>query len=535
MAAALPLGLYVATGYGGQDFEFHYTLWLALHDAWAAHEWSFGWSPGANYGLGEPSLCFYPPLSPLIGAAASFLLPARFLPAAVSWMVLFAGGVSMYLAGHTLLRPRHRLPAALLYTFSPCLFLLLFLRGSIAEAWTAALLPLAFALFLRAVSLGELRMAGFASSLLAAMWLFDIPVAIGFFYAFLAATAGLAWRQRSWKTLIVGLSVQGTAGLIAAFRLLPGLREKAWISPERLLVYDFRDTLQFRSYPRGNAPLDTAAVILVVAGLVAGLCSWRLRQVKKEATNAASAALLIFSVFAVFFQLAVSVPLWRLLPEFRFVLFAHRLLSLLVLAAILNLFEAPISNRLRRIGAAALVSCSLVAVLFFLRLPPLHHFATFAILQTITEHGYRGVLEYLPAKAPAALGDPEVQQKLLQSLQAAETQCAASTIEHRPNLLVLRTHNEARCRVQPAVFAYPFWTATLDGRTSLPLEANPADLLRVTVPPGDHVISFTFTAQTPLRFWSKVVSLLTFLFAMSWYWLVRAWDARATDGHTAPR
>ncbi len=141
-AAALPLVLYAITGYGGQDFEFHYTLWLALHDAWAAREWFFGWSPGANYGLGEPSLCFYPPLSPFIGAVLSFLVPAHFLPASVSWLVLFTSGVSMYLAGKTLLAPHHRLPAALLYIFSPCVFLLLFLRGSIAEAWTAALLPL---------------------------------------------------------------------------------------------------------------------------------------------------------------------------------------------------------------------------------------------------------------------------------------------------------------------------------------------------------------------------------------------------------
>ena len=197
-AAALPLAIYMVTGYGGHDLRFHYTLWLALHDAWAAKEWFFGWSPGANYGLGEPSLCFYPPLSPLIGAVLSFLVPARLLPAAVSWLVLSASGGCMYLAAKSLLAPRHRFPAALLYTFSPCVFLLLFLRGSIAEAWTAALLPLTFALFLRAVSMGEERLAGFACCLLAATWLFDIPFAIGLFYALFVRTVVVACWQSCW-------------------------------------------------------------------------------------------------------------------------------------------------------------------------------------------------------------------------------------------------------------------------------------------------------------------------------------------------
>ncbi len=240
---------------------------------------------------------------------------------------------------------------------------------------------------------------------MAATWLFDIPIAIGFFYAFLSMTIGIAWWQRRWRPLIVGVLVQCLAGLIAAYRLLPGLKERPWISSERLLIYDFRDSLQFVSYPRGNEPLDTAAVILVLAGIVAAFCFWRLRPGKGHPWKGSSVALLGLALFAVFFQLTISIPLWKLLPEFRFVLFAHRLLSLLVLAAVFSLFESPISSRLRATGACALLGCSLVAVALFLRLPPLQHFATFSVLQARVEHGYRGVLEYLPAKAPAGAGD----------------------------------------------------------------------------------------------------------------------------------
>ena len=148
--------------------SFHATLWLALHDAWAAHQWELGWSAAANFGLGEPASCFYPPLSPIIGAALSFLLPFRLVPGVVIWLIFAVSGFSMFRAAAAWLDPRYRLLAALLYMFNPYLLTTLLFRGSIAEAWVQAVLPLAFLLFYRVIGERRLEVAGFAICLLAA-------------------------------------------------------------------------------------------------------------------------------------------------------------------------------------------------------------------------------------------------------------------------------------------------------------------------------------------------------------------------------
>ena len=182
--ALLPLLFYSLAGYGGDDYRFHITSWIELHNAWSAHEWTLGWSQWSQYGFGEPRFCFYPPISLLIGSALTFLMPLRLVPATVVWLAVSLGGLTMYMVAGRMLPREQRLNAAILYMFNPYLVLTIVKRFAIAELWVQALLPLTFLCFYVAVSAYRVRAIALFACLLAFGWLTNIPEAIAIFYAF---------------------------------------------------------------------------------------------------------------------------------------------------------------------------------------------------------------------------------------------------------------------------------------------------------------------------------------------------------------
>ncbi len=511
LAALLPLILYIALGYGGQDFSFHAASWLELHNSWRAHEWELGWAQWAQFGFGEPRFCFYPPLSFLLGGALSFLLPFRWVPGVVVWLLLTVSGGAMYLAAGQLLGPERRLRAALLYMFNPYLLVTIMLRFAIAEAWVQAILPLSFLCFYRASTEGHRRAAVLLAGLFACGWLTNIPEAIAVFYTFAAVAVALALRARSLRPLLPVLLAQAFSLALAAFRLLPAFVEQAWIHPEALLHYDYRAYLRPWKLPPPHTLTGICAAFAVCAFFFTWAGAAGAGRRALHANTLLPLCLLTMASFVAFVQLPLAAPFWAFLPEFKFVLFPFRFLPFLSLAVVFALHLKPSGATLRRAASAVLVLLAMAPMFAFTRLLPFQRFSSIGASALSWQGGLEGVREYVPAGVPETRAEPDVERSLAKGGPFASPDCTATLVGRSPNARLIRVGKTQGCVLTLKTFYYPFWRASLPDHSPLPVRGNREGLLTVSVPPGVTEFTLRFMPATRTRTAANILSLLSFL------------------------
>jgi hypothetical protein len=503
----------------GHDIAFHAGSWLD-----AAGQWREGivfprWAEWANHGFGEPRFIFYPPLSWMLGAALSFVVPWNAVPGVFVVLVQTLAGMCAFALARRVLPERAALFGAFCYAANPNALLIVYLRSDFAELLASVFFPL---LFLVTFELnGTLENRGRSSArgmglfgiIFAVVWLSNAPAGVLASYSVALLFVWAAVTEKSWLPL-----ARGAAGIVlgfglAAFYVVPAAYEQRWVNITQALSTGLLPKENFLYTQIGdpehnlfNWVASSAAILMIILTGAAALAARRGmmdedgRGEKKKLWD----ALLLLSAAATLLMLRVTAILWNVLPELRFVQFAWRWMSILAVAFAVYLGATVVSRRLSWL-MAALVLAILGGTGVFLGKQGWWDGEDIPTLQAAIEKddGFDGTDEYdplsddhynLPAKAPLVRMLPPDNDS--SNMTNAIVSVKKWTAEEK----VLRVKARGPLRLALRLINYPAWRVEVNGRKIAPERADDYDQMIVPVAAGESQVRVLFT-----RTWDRTL------------------------------
>jgi uncharacterized membrane protein len=494
----------------GHDFIFHISSWLDV-----AHQWREGvayprWAEWANWGFGEPRFIFYPPASWLVGAALVSALPAGLAPGALTWLALVLAGASMWKLARDWLPGRQAAAAAIFFTINPYHLVIVYYRSDFAELLASALFPLLVWGSLRVIREGWHGAAALAA-VSACIWLSNAPAAVIATYS-LALLLGVGCLlRRSLQPAMVGATAAAGGLALAAFYVLPAAWEQRWVQIKEILATNLRPEQNFL-FTHGSDPefvlfnlkvSSVACGIMLITSLAAIFAARRRKDNPDMWWMMAS-----LGGVSIFFMSRVSFPLWRYLPELRFLQFPWR--WLVPLGMVFAIFSAAAVNELRRQRvwwlALLIVIAGLGAAIVYDAWWDTEDVPN--LIEAIASgHGYEGTDEYaplgcnhylLPNGGPLSGDEPGPPNPRIARLDPASWKIVpASGIRlHEESWSaerkVFTAESPDAAMLAIRLINYPAWEVQVDGQETQPGSLPKTAQMIVPVPAGSHRVEITF-------------------------------------------
>jgi hypothetical protein len=381
----------------GQDMPFHLQSWLdAAAQLRHGHYPQWAFTPAWN--AGEPRFIFYPPLSWLLGALLTALLPISAAPIAYIFLALTASGFAMHHLAKHYVSPPAALLASAFYLANPYMLFCAFERTAFAELLAAAWIPLLFL----AVFRPQPTIRGVAVPI-ALLWLTNAPAAVMGCYTFaLIATLRVASRlvddfssRPKARSTVVESGVPGKRSRLAgvqrpassnglstlrlaltftlgtllglalpAFYLIPAAHQRRFVQVAMAIIPNMRYQDNFLFTHTTDTPHNivnhtaSTLAITVLALTVVAISVLILTRTKSVISTEAQRSgetpvfvsapklvLALLTTLIAFLLIPLSSPIWEHLPNLAYLQFPWRLLT--ILSAILAFTIALLLNKLR--------------------------------------------------------------------------------------------------------------------------------------------------------------------------------------------
>ncbi len=496
----------------GHDFSFHAASWMD-----AAAQWRDGivlprWTAGANHGFGEPRFIFYPPLSWMLGAALSFLVPWIYVPAVFIVLTQTLAGLAAFALGRRLFSSPGALLCAAAYTANPYSLLIVYMRSDFAEQLAMAFFPLILLATLRLMGFVESppgsdgRNVAFLSVIFAAVWLCNVPAGVLTSYSLAALFVFSAVTFTSWRPLVRGSAALALGLGLAGFYLAPAIHEQSWVNISQALASGLQPSQNFLyaviadvEHNSFNRIASTTAVLMIALTAIFAAASYP--RVRKENARGLSKPvwmiLGILLVMSAFLMLRVSNVFWMMLPKLRFVQFPWRWMSILALPFACSFAAAMTGNNTRRHwmapGTAALAMVLAGTAAWMVRHTWWDTEDIPVLLEAIqNDEGFEGVDEYDPAGDDHSdLPEKSPRVKLLHAGESMSVVTGARIhVEHwsaeRKELRVT-AHEPSRLALR--LLNYPAWRVEVNDSAVVPEPADGTGQMIVPLASGQsHIV-----------------------------------------------
>ncbi len=543
----------------GDDFEFHLVSWLNAQQSWLHGIPYPHWAPSPNFGAGEPRFIFYPPITWMLGAALGLVLPWTFVPVAMTFLLLAATGLAVRTLARQVLPDAPATLAGCAAIFSGYVLFTTYFRTAFAELAGGFWIPLLLLFALRdrnpAASLWSRALDGSALPLalaVAGAWLSDAPVGVMASYLLAAVALAAALLARSWFPIVRAfISIALGVGLSALY-LIPAAWEQRWVAITQAAGVNGDPGLRIENnwlFPHHADPalngrdqalhfISPVAVSMIAVAMVSLLALWlrgRLSTGRHGDSSSASARKLdgrslisrwwipLASIppIVLFLMLPISLPVWNLLPEVRFLQFPWR--WLLVVEAPMAIFFAaavwPETSRRRWLRPSVACFCALgfLAVTAFAAGHFFRDDVEYDDLQTIlAKHdsgaGFVGTDEYAPPGADNSVVAKGMPDACLAGNFDTELGIAP-TSEDNPVWLPAQGSCIATATANPRqqehlriatvaphagflilrLRSYPAWRITLNGQPATNLPARVDGLIAIPLSEGPVAVSVDWT------------------------------------------
>jgi hypothetical protein len=481
----------------GHDFEFHLYSWLEVLSQWKQGIVYPRWAALAHFAYGEPRFIFYPPASWLLGAALSTVFPWTLVGSIYIWLVLVAGGVSMFLLARQWLTRRDATFAAVLYAVNPYHLVIVYWRSAFAELLASSLLPLLLLLLLRKNETHR-RVTVSLAVLLASAWLINEPAAVMIHYSLALLVVVIAWQRRSPRLLFAAAAAVVLGAALAAFYLFPAVYEQKWVNIAEAVSSGVRpgDNFLFThtadaDHNAFNSIVSWVALAEIALTIVA---AWAARSWRSH-NRMLWCSLVIWATAGAVLSLPLTRPLWTFLPELRFMQFPWRWLLCLNVP-----FSLLIVMGLRRWTSRVAVYLAMLCVLAFgwqhYQPPWWDKSADLREMQDnmATGVGYEGTDEYTPRGADAYNVDKDARRVTVDGPAHA----AIRVSQWNPEFKLFTAEMSAPDNLALHLFNYPAWRVEVNGR---PVQAGTREdtgQMLVPVEAGANRVQITF-----IRTWDR--------------------------------
>ena len=532
-AALLMLPAFLHGIPNGDDAAMHYRRHADFIEAMREGVWYPRWLPRSNFHQGTPVMLYYPPLPYYVTAAINVIVNAPFVALTIGcWLGLLLSGLTMYVFGRQLLPRWAALLAAVFYMALPYHLFDFYHRTALSEFWAFAWLPLVLDATRRVAEGRGLRATLYLGASFAALLLTHVTIS---FEMGLLLPIYLLLLTRRARRLLQAAGGLALGAVMSAVFLVPLLLEVRYIRIDRALRISFEEYFLFTHLggafnchvfppPEGRRyfyldGVNVIAVSLLILLLACAVVFWRERRRIGEYPVVKSLTWPVWAFTAVSLLLTtrLTAPLWRVAPQFPYIQFPFRWLTVTAVGAALLLGGAAVvaarAGRLRAVYAgllgAALVFTLAVSALLVSRA---------AYNRQELEDGLNG-LEVAEYRTIYLDRQKRLDEYVKPAIVVASGDAQASAIDDMGarQSYTIAAATAATLVVRPQFF--PGWKAWLDG-APLAIAPSREGNIQLTVEPGEHTLVLRFEDTWP-RTLGKVISALTALLFLTLLWLAR--------------